>query len=132
MAALAALSGATIQHKILVVDDSPTERFFLADLLAKKGYTVITAENGDEAFAKTKAERPSLVLMDVVMPGQSGYQVTRALSRDPDTQTIPVVICTSKSNETDRIWGLRQGARDYLIKPIRPDELLSKIADLVA
>ena len=84
------------------------------------------------AQARGAAERPSLVLMDVVMPGQSGYQVTRALSRDPETQTIPVVICTSKSNETDRIWGLRQGARDYLIKPIRADELLSKIADLVA
>ncbi|GAA4412973.1 response regulator transcription factor [Quisquiliibacterium transsilvanicum] len=119
-------------HKILVVDDSPTERFFLADLLVKKGYTVITAGDGDEAFAKVKAERPSLVLMDVVMPGQSGYQVTRALSRDPDTQAIPVVMCTSKSNETDRIWGLRQGARDYLVKPIRPDELLAKIAGLVA
>jgi len=118
-------------HKILVVDDSPTERFFLADLLAKKGYTVITAENGSEAIAKSKTERPSLILMDVVMPGQSGYQATRALARDPDTQAIPVVICTSKSNETDRIWGLRQGARDYLVKPIRPDELLSKIADLV-
>lgn len=118
-------------HKILVVDDSPTERFFLADLLVKKGYTVITAGDGEEAFAKVKAERPSLVLMDVVMPGQSGYQVTRALARDPETQGIPVVMCTSKSNETDRIWGLRQGARDYLVKPIRPDELLSKIAGLV-
>lgn len=125
-------AAATVVHTILVVDDSPTERFFLADLLARKGYKVITAENGDEAVAKIKSERPSLVLMDVVMPGQSGYQVTRALSRDPDTQRIPVVLCTSKSNETDRIWGLRQGARDYLIKPIRPDELLSKIAGLVA
>jgi twitching motility two-component system response regulator PilH len=119
-------------QKIMVVDDSPTERFFLADLLAKKGYTVVTAENGEEAYAKIKLERPNLVLMDVVMPGQSGFQVTRALARDPDTQAIPVVICSSKSNETDRIWGLRQGARDYLIKPIRPDELLSKIADLMA
>ena len=123
---------ARVIRKILVVDDSPTERFFLADLLARKGYTVITAENGDEAVSKIKAERPSLVLMDVVMPGASGYQVTRALARDPETQAIPVVICTSKSNETDRIWGLRQGARDYLIKPIRPDELLTKIAGLVA
>ena len=123
---------ARVIRKILVVDDSPTERFFLADLLARKGYTVITAENGDEAVAKIKAERPSLVLMDVVMPGASGYQVTRALARDPETQAIPVVICTSKSNETDRIWGLRQGARDYLIKPIRPEELLTKIAGLVA
>ncbi len=121
-----------MSQKILVVDDSPTERFFLADLLAKRGYTVITAENGNEAYEKTKAERPDLVLMDVVMPGASGFQVTRALARDPITQSIPVVICTSKSNETDRIWGLRQGARDYLIKPIRPDELLTKIADLMA
>ena len=110
-----------MSQKILVVDDSPTERFFLADLLAKRGYIVITAENGNEAYEKTKAERPDLVLMDVVMPGASGFQVTRALARDPDTMGIPVVICTSKSNETDRIWGLRQGARDYLIKPIRPD-----------
>jgi twitching motility two-component system response regulator PilH len=121
-----------MSQKILVVDDSPTERFFLADLLAKRGYTVVTAENGDEAFEKAKAERPSLVVLDVVMPGLSGFQVTRALSRDPDTQSIPVILCTSKSNETDRIWGLRQGARDYVVKPIKPDELLAKIADLVA
>lgn len=121
----------TMSHKIMVVDDSPTERFFLADLLSRRGYTVVTAQDGNEAYARIKAERPSLVLMDVVMPGQSGYQVTRALARDPDTQMIPVVMCTSKSNETDRIWGLRQGARGYLTKPIRPEELLSKIADLV-
>ncbi len=119
-------------QKILVVDDSPTERFFLANLLAKKGYTVITAENGEEAFVKTKTERPSLVVMDVVMPGQNGFQITRALTRDPETQNIPVIICTSKTAETDRIWGLRQGARDYLTKPIKPDELLAKIADLVS
>ena len=119
-------------QKILVVDDSPTERFFLADLLVKRGYSVITAENGDEAVEKTRAERPVLVVLDVVMPGLSGFQVTRALSRDPATQTIPVILCTSKSNETDRIWGLRQGARDYVTKPIKPDELLAKIADLVA
>jgi len=123
---------AKVTHKILVVDDSPTERFYLSDLLARKGYKVITAANGDEAFAKIRAERPSLVLMDVVMPGQSGYQLTRALVRDPETQQIPIVICTSKSNETDRIWGLRQGARDYLTKPVRPEELLSKIAGLVS
>ena len=114
-------------HKILVVDDSPTERFFLADLLAKRGYTVITAENGEEAYAKTKAERPNLVIMDVVMPGQSGYQVTRALARDPDTQAIPVVICTSKGTETDRIWGLRQGAVSFITKPVGDDELVAAV-----
>ena len=116
--------------KILVVDDSPTERFFLSDLLTKKGYTVITAENGQEAMIKVKAERPALVVLDVVMPGQNGFQVTRALSRDPDTQDIPIILCTSKSNETDRIWGLRQGAREYLVKPVKPEELLARVADL--
>ena len=117
-------------QKILVVDDSPTERFFIAELLTKKGYTVITAENGQEAMVKVKAERPNLVVMDVVMPGQNGFQVTRALSRDPDTHGIPIIICTSKSNETDRIWGLRQGAREYLVKPVKPEELLARVADL--
>jgi twitching motility two-component system response regulator PilH len=117
-------------QKILVVDDSPTERFFLAELLTRRGYTVITAGNGQEAMIKVKAERPNLVVMDIVMPGQNGFQVTRALTRDPDTQSIPIIICTSKSNETDRIWGLRQGAREYLVKPVRPEELLARVADL--
>ncbi|MCP5266413.1 MAG: response regulator [Burkholderiaceae bacterium] len=119
-------------RKVLIVDDSPTERYFLADLLSKKGYEVITAESGEEAVAKAKQEKPNLVVMDVVMPGQNGFQITRALSRDPDTQAIPVIICSSKGSETDRIWGLRQGARDYLIKPIQPDELLARVADLAA
>jgi twitching motility two-component system response regulator PilH len=117
--------------KILVVDDSPTERFYIADLLAKRGYSVVTAQNGAEALEKVRAERPSLVVMDVVMPGASGFQVTRALTRDPETQSIPVILCTSKSTETDRIWGLRQGARDYITKPVDAEELLAKIADLV-
>jgi len=120
-----------VAHKILIVDDSPTERFFLADLLVKRGYSVITAENGDEVIEKVRAEKPVLVVLDVVMPGLSGFQVTRSLSRDPATQDIPVILCTSKANETDRIWGLRQGARGYVTKPIKPDELLAKIADLV-
>lgn len=118
--------------KILIVDDSPTERFFLADLLARNGYTVVTAQSGEEAVEKTRTERPALVLMDVVLPGQSGFQITRLLNRDPELAAIPVIICSSKSSETDRIWGLRQGARDYLTKPIRAEELLSKVADMVA
>jgi twitching motility two-component system response regulator PilH len=117
--------------KILIVDDSPTERFFLADLLSKKGYQVVTAETGDEAYEKAKAEHPDAIVMDVVMPGLSGFQATRALSRDPATQTIPVILCSTKSNETDRIWGLRQGARDYLVKPISTDDLLVKLAELI-
>ena len=89
-----------------------------------------TAENGEEALLKVKADRPQLILMDVVMPGQNGFQVTRAISRNPETQDVPIIICTSKGQETDRIWGLRQGARDYIVKPVDPQELLAKIAAL--
>ena len=117
-------------QKILVVDDSPTERYFLSDILIKNGFSVSTAENGEEALVKIKADKPQLILMDIVMPGQNGFQVTRAISKDPDTQDVPVIICTSKGQETDRIWGLRQGARDYIVKPVNPQELLSKIAAL--
>lgn len=117
-------------RKILIVDDSPTERYFLADLLSKRGYTVITAENGEEALNKVRLEKPSLVVMDVVMPGTSGYQATRALARDPATQGVPVILCTSKNTESDRVWGLRQGAKEYVVKPVDPTELLAKIASL--
>ena len=120
-----------MSRKVLIVDDSATERRFLTDLLAGNGWDVVTAENGDEGVAKTRAERPAVVLMDVVMPGVNGYQATRALSRDPGTRDIPVILCTSKGTDTDRIWGLRQGARGYLVKPIRPDELLAKLAEIV-
>jgi twitching motility two-component system response regulator PilH len=116
--------------KVLVVDDSPTERHFMVDLLTKNGYQVITAESGEEGIAKAKAEHPDLVLMDVVMPGLNGYQATRTLTRDEATKDIPVIVCTSKGQETDRIWGLRQGAHDYLVKPVNGEELLKKIAAL--
>ncbi len=116
--------------KILVVDDSPTERHFMVELLTKNGYQVVTAESGEEGIVKAKAEKPDLVIMDVVMPGLNGYQATRTLTRDEDTKNIPVFVCTSKSQETDKIWGLRQGAQDYLVKPVNPEELLSKIAAL--
>ncbi len=118
-----------IKH-ILVVDDSPTDRRYLSDILAKSGYSVTTAESAEEAFAKVKLKRPDLVLMDVVMPGQSGYQATRTLSKDEDTKSIPVIICTTKGQETDRIWGMRQGARDYIVKPVNQAELLAKITAL--
>lgn len=119
-----------MSRKVLIVDDSPTERFFLADLLAKQGWIVVTAENGEEGLAKARSEQPAVVLMDVVMPGVNGYQATRSLSRDPQTQAIPVILCTSKGLETDKIWGMRQGARAYLVKPIQPAELLAKLAEL--
>jgi twitching motility two-component system response regulator PilH len=117
-------------QKVLIVDDSPTERYFLTDILVKNGFSVSTAENGEEALLKIKADKPQLILMDIVMPGQNGFQVTRSIARDPETQDVPIIICTSKGQETDRIWGLRQGARDYIVKPVDPSELLSKIAAL--
>ena len=116
--------------KILVVDDSPTERHVLVELLTKNGYKVITAESGEEGIEKAKSELPDLVLMDVVMPGLNGYQATRTLTRDDATKHIPIIVCTSKGQETDKIWGLRQGAQDYLVKPVYGDELLAKIAAL--
>ena len=116
--------------KVLVVDDSPTERHVLVELLTKNGYQVITAESGEEGIEKVKSELPDLVLMDVVMPGLNGYQATRTLKRDETTKHIPIIVCTSKGQETDKIWGLRQGALDYLVKPVNGEELLSKIAAL--
>jgi twitching motility two-component system response regulator PilH len=117
-------------HKILIVDDSPTERYHLTEILTKNGFSVSTVETGEDALIRVKVEKPDLILMDVVMPGKNGFQITRAIARDPDTQDVPIFICTSKNQETDRIWGLRQGARDYLVKPIDAAELLSKIAAL--
>ncbi|MCP5267715.1 MAG: response regulator [Zoogloeaceae bacterium] len=116
--------------KILVVDDSPTERHFMVDLLTKNGYQVVTAESGEEGVTTAKAEKPDLIIMDVVMPGLNGYQATRTLTRDESTKHIPVLMCTSKGQETDKIWGLRQGAQDYLVKPVNPEELLAKISAL--
>ena len=116
--------------KILVVDDSPTERLALSEVLVKNGYQVVTAESGDEAVVKSKSEHPDLILMDVVMPGANGFQVTRAIAKDPELADVPIIICSSKNQETDRVWGLRQGARDYLVKPVDPELLLAKIAAL--
>ena len=114
-------------QKILLVDDSKTELHVLTELLTKRGYQVRAAENGEDAFKRLAEERPDLVIMDVVMPGQNGFQLTRAITRDPAYSDIPVIICSSKNQETDRVWGMRQGARDYVVKPVNPEELLSKI-----
>ena len=119
-------------QNILIVDDSPTERYYLSDILIKNGFTVTTAENGEAALAQIKTQKPELILMDVVMPGANGFQVTRAIARDPELANVPIIICTSKNQETDRIWGLRQGARGYLVKPVDPATLLEKIAALGA
>jgi twitching motility two-component system response regulator PilH len=119
-------------RKILVVDDSPTDRQYMLETLAKKGFQVVTAESGEDAIVKAKAELPDLILMDVVMPGLNGYQATRQITRDDATKHIPVIMCTSKGADTDKIWGMRQGANDYLVKPVDAAQLLAKIAQLSA
>jgi twitching motility two-component system response regulator PilH len=119
----------TIQ-KILLIDDSKTELHVLSELLGRRGYEVRTAENGDEAIRRLAEDKPDLILMDVVMPGQNGFQLTRSITRDPRFADVPVIMCTSKSQETDRLWGMRQGARDYVVKPVNADELLAKIRAL--
>jgi twitching motility two-component system response regulator PilH len=114
-------------QKILIVDDSKTELHHLSDLLGKRGYQVRTAENGEEALRRLAEETPDLILMDVVMPGQNGFQLTRTITRDPRWSTVPVIMCTSKGQETDKVWGMRQGAKDYIVKPVNGDELFAKI-----
>ena len=114
-------------HKILVVDDSKTELYHLSEMLGKRGFSVRTAENGDEAMRRLAEDKPDLVLMDVVMPGQNGFQLTRKITRDPRYADVPVIMCTSKGQETDKVWGMRQGARDYVVKPVNADELVAKI-----
>ena len=116
--------------KVLVVDDSKTELMFMTDLLQKNGFAVRTAENADDAFRRLGEEKPDLILMDVVMPGQNGFQLTRAITRDPKFSDVPIIMCTSKNQETDRVWGMRQGARDYITKPVDAAELKAKISAL--
>ena len=113
--------------KILIVDDSKTELMFMTDLLTKNGFSVKTAENAEDAFRRLAEEKPDLILMDVVMPGQNGFQLTRAISRDPLYTDVPIIMCTSKNQETDRVWGMRQGAKDYITKPVVADDLMAKI-----
>lgn len=117
-------------RKILIVDDSPTERHALAEMLTGKGFEVVTAESGDEGVAKASNDTPDLILMDVVMPGTNGFQATRMLTRSEATKHIPVILCTTKSQQTDKIWGMRQGASAYITKPIDRDQLLAQIATL--
>ena len=112
---------------ILVVDDSPTQALNLSKILEKYGHQVITAEDGLGGIEKAKAEKPDLVLMDVVMPGLNGFQATRKLTKDPETGHIPVVLVTTKDQETDRVWGQRQGAKDYLVKPVEETALMNTV-----
>ena len=117
-------------QRILIVDDSPVERHILTELLTAKGYRISAATDGTQGIAMAQQEQPDLIIMDVVMPGINGFQATRTLHRDAATRDIPVILCTTKSEETDKIWGMRQGASDYVTKPIDASTLLAKIAAL--
>ncbi len=117
-------------QKILLVDDSKTELHYLSEILLKRGFQVRTAENGEEALKRLAEEKPDLILMDVVMPGQNGFQLTRTITRDARFTDVPVIMCTSKNQETDKVWGMRQGASDYVVKPVKAEELLAKIKAL--
>ncbi|ORE87506.1 response regulator [Oceanococcus atlanticus] len=117
--------------RVLIVDDSPTELMKLRGFLEAEGFQVVEASSGDDAIAKSKAQRPDIIVMDVVMPGMNGFQATRTLSRDPDTKDVPIIVCSSKSQETDKLWAKRQGAADYVVKPVKGPDLLSKIKALL-
>lgn len=113
--------------RVLIVDDSPTETFRLREMLEKHGHQVLEAANGADGVAVARAEQPDLVLMDVVMPGLNGFQATRQLTKGADTAHIPIIIVTTKDQETDRVWGKRQGAKDYLTKPVDEKVLLDTV-----
>lgn len=110
---------------VLIVDDSPTETHIYKSMLEKNGFTPIAAASGEEGVKMAKENLPDLILMDVVMPGMNGFQATRVISKDPATSHIPVIIITTKDQETDKVWGMRQGAKDYLVKPVKEKELLA-------
>jgi len=119
------------EAKILVVDDSPTELQLMVDPLIAQGYHVITATDGIEALKTAKQERPALILLDVLMPRKNGFQVCRQLKTDPATRDIKIIMVSSKSQESDRFWGLKQGADEYLAKPFNDEDLLSHISALI-
>jgi twitching motility two-component system response regulator PilH len=116
---------------ILLIEDSPTDRAVFTQWLERAGHQVLAAGNAEDGLQIAREQRPGLVLMDVVLPGMSGFQATRALARDESTREIPVLIVSTKNMETDKAWGLRQGAVDYIVKPPREDDLIARINELV-
>jgi twitching motility two-component system response regulator PilH len=116
---------------IMIVDDSPTEVHIMKTALEKHGFQTLSAADGNECLTLAREVRPDLIFMDVVMPGLNGFQATRTLSRDPITKSIPIVMVTTKDQESDRIWGMRQGAVDYLVKPVDATDLVAKANEVL-
>ena len=113
--------------KVMIVDDSPTEVHVLTTMLTKNGHDVITATSGEDGVEMAKTEKPDLILMDVVMPGMNGFQATRQISKNDETSSIPVIIVTTKDQETDKVWAMRQGAKDYIVKPVKENDLMARV-----
>lgn len=117
---------------ILIIDDSPTELHLFQQMLTRNGFDTLVADSGEEGIRQAQVSRPDCILMDVVMPGMNGFQATRKLTQDDRTSSIPVIMITTKDQETDKIWGMRQGAVEYLVKPIAEKELVAKINAVMA
>ncbi len=117
--------------RVLIVDDSPTEAHILTGILEKNGHQVITAPDGESGIVSAKANNPDVILMDVVMPGLNGFQATRQLKKDGTTSSIPVIIVSTKSQATDRVWGMRQGANDYITKPVDEKALIESLNNVL-
>lgn len=117
--------------RILIIDDSPTEQVGLSQILQRHGHSCSFASTGAAGITAAKAGKPDIILMDVVMPETNGFQATRKLSTDPETKHIPIIILSTKNQPTDRVWGLRQGAKEYLCKPVNEAELLQALATLL-
>jgi twitching motility two-component system response regulator PilH len=116
---------------ILVVDDSKTDYLYVKNILDHGGYSVSYAPSGKDSIQMAKDLKPDCILMDVVMPEMNGFQATRAISREPETSEIPIMMLSSKSQQTDKVWAERQGATDYIVKPANPKLLLSKLKSLL-
>ena len=117
---------------ILVVDDSPTERLFISKVLEETGHKVSTADSGEQGIEAAKTTLPDLILMDIVMPGMNGFQATRKITQAPETSNIPVVMVSTKSQQTDKVWATRQGAKGYLVKPVNSEMLISSVKSFLA
>ncbi|GFZ99340.1 twitching motility response regulator PilH [Dyella caseinilytica] len=117
--------------RILIVDDSPSQLLGIKRIVEKLGHETLTAEDGAAGVDVAKREKPDLILMDVVMPNLNGFQATRTISKDPETAGIPIVLVTTKDQETDKVWGIRQGAKAYVTKPIKEEELIAVLKELL-
>lgn len=120
-----------LMSKVLIIDDSPVDTLHLTGILSRHGYVVISADDAELGVQVARDQQPDIVLMDIVMPGLNGFQATRLLTRSAQTRHIPVVMVSNKDQQTDRVWGARQGARGYVTKPVREHELIAVIASLI-